>query len=60
MFTAWAGAWEFDKAYRLPNLPLLAQRASADTAFYFYGEKSGSPKTYARTSILCGSVGSGR
>lgn len=51
MFTAWAGAWEFDKAYRLPNLPLLAQRASADTAFYFYGEKSGSPKTYARTSI---------
>ncbi len=44
-------AWEYDKAYRLPSLPLLGERGSADTAFYFYGDKSGTPKTYPRTAI---------
>lgn len=48
---SFVGAWEFDRLYRLPQLPLLSQRGSTDTAFYFFGDKSGSPKTYARTNI---------
>lgn len=45
------GAWEFDKAYPLPDLPLLAEPGSGDTAFAFATEKTGSPKAYARTSV---------
>lgn len=42
------GAWEFDKAYALPELPVLAQSGGSETPFYFATEKTGSPKSYAR------------
>lgn len=43
-----AGAWEFDKAYALPELPVLAQPGGLEAPFYFATEKTGSPKSYAR------------
>ncbi len=45
------GAWDFDKPYLLPELPLLAQEGTKDTAFAFAAEKTGSPKAYARTAV---------
>lgn len=45
-----AGAWEFDKAYALPELPVLSQPGGTDTPFYFSTEKTGSPKSYARST----------
>jgi hypothetical protein len=51
LVAATAKAWEFDKAYPLPTLPVLAQPGSADTVFAFASEKTGYPKIYARTSV---------
>ncbi len=42
------GAWEFDKAYALPEMPVLAQSGGLETPFFFATEKTGSPKNYAR------------
>lgn len=51
-FIAAAGAgWECEKAYRLSAMPALAEAGRSATPFYFAAEKTGSPKTFAKTSI---------
>jgi len=54
-----AFGWEMGKAYSVPAMSPIGESGRTDTAYYFEANKSGSPKTYARTSIAIRESGFG-